>query len=662
MSTTAADDRRTRYNPVVATTDFAADFPVFDNDDLKVFVDGVERDDFAVTATYVNGIANDAKAVFAVGVTGVVDVVGYRDPHRTNRFVDGAPLPPRDINLALDTLEGEAQEARRDISQAAKSPYGSAAYEFDPNLADGQSLVKSGSKLVPGPTASQIASAAGYAAAAAAAQVGAEAALNAVTGIAASKMDRAANLSDVADIPTSRANLGLGSMAVQDANNVAITGGTAAFTGALSTTGTLIASNGTDGAISLTGGAIEIGKAGRASAGAVYIDFHSSAGSPDYDVRIMSTNGSTTAGNGSLVLMAANFQFKSANPIIYVDKAASGGLASINGRTNGINRWSLELGSAEAETGSNAGSNASLSRFSDAGSWLGFALQISRATGDITLGSGLVFTTFGGYAAIQPTDRLILRDNTPALTDVYNVGVLRNASGLTGGTAGFVNSALRVETTVDAVSSYEWALLSTITVNGAGGGEHVAGYLQAVKNANNTVWSACTELRDWVANPTTGSVGIEVGIFVSGTDANEMRHGIDISIGSANNGTGTNVVSSGIRIGPSLGESARAQFTNGVQISGKGICGLNLLDMDISYADRLIRLPNDAYISWRNQGTNVESAAIAWNAAIATWQRSGLLLTTAAPTGGTAGALPAQPVGYINEQINGTMRKIPYYH
>lgn len=193
MSITSADDRRTRYNPVVATTDFAADFPVFDNDDIKVFVDGVERDDFAVTATYVNGISNDAKAVFAVGVTGTVDVVGYRDPHRTNRFVDGAPLPTRDINLALDTLEGESQEARRDIAQAAKSPYGSAAYEFDPNLADGQALMKSGSKLVPGPTASQIASAEGYAtAAASSASQAASSETTAVTAAAAAEAAQAA--------------------------------------------------------------------------------------------------------------------------------------------------------------------------------------------------------------------------------------------------------------------------------------------------------------------------------------------------------------------------------------------------------------------------------------------------------------------------------------
>lgn len=130
MSITSPDDRISTYEPVVATNEFAAQFPVFDNDDIKVFVDGEERDDFAVSATYAEGISNDAKAVFAVGVTGTVQVVGVREPRRTNRFKDGAPLPTRDQNLALDTLEAEVQEARRDMGRAAKSAYG----EFGPAI------------------------------------------------------------------------------------------------------------------------------------------------------------------------------------------------------------------------------------------------------------------------------------------------------------------------------------------------------------------------------------------------------------------------------------------------------------------------------------------------------------------------------------------------
>jgi hypothetical protein len=47
-----------------------------------------------------------------------------------------------------------------------------------------------------------------------------------VTNALAGKLAAASNLADLPNKPTSRANLGLGSMATQAANSVAITGGT----------------------------------------------------------------------------------------------------------------------------------------------------------------------------------------------------------------------------------------------------------------------------------------------------------------------------------------------------------------------------------------------------------------------------------------------------
>ncbi|MBX5001893.1 hypothetical protein HJB72_28635 [Rhizobium lentis] len=124
MSTTTPDDRISTYNPVAATTQFAATFPIFNNSDLGVTVDGVERIDFTVTATYTNGVSIDAKVMFSPGITGEVVVYGKRAPHRTSRFIDGAALPTKDQNLALDTVEAEMQEARRDIRRSHKAPYG----------------------------------------------------------------------------------------------------------------------------------------------------------------------------------------------------------------------------------------------------------------------------------------------------------------------------------------------------------------------------------------------------------------------------------------------------------------------------------------------------------------------------------------------------------
>lgn len=132
MSITSADDRTTSYAPVVPTTEFGADFPVFANEDLKVYIDGEERFDFTVTANYSLGISNDAKAVFeAPGVTGAVLITGSRSPRRTTRFNNGGPLPISSQNLALDIVEAENQEARRDIDRSHKAPLGIAGGVFD---------------------------------------------------------------------------------------------------------------------------------------------------------------------------------------------------------------------------------------------------------------------------------------------------------------------------------------------------------------------------------------------------------------------------------------------------------------------------------------------------------------------------------------------------
>lgn len=156
MSTTSPDERFTTYTPSVSTTEFPALFPVFDNGDLSVFVNGVERADFTVTATYDDGVSNNAKVIMNAGVIGSVVIVGARDPRRGNRFGFG-PIPPRDLNLAFDAIEGEMQEARRDIDRSVKSEIGEPGLILSSDLVDGDTLMKEGDKIVKGPNADQIA-------------------------------------------------------------------------------------------------------------------------------------------------------------------------------------------------------------------------------------------------------------------------------------------------------------------------------------------------------------------------------------------------------------------------------------------------------------------------------------------------------------------------
>jgi hypothetical protein len=160
MSITTPDDRISTYNPVVATTTFAALFPVFDNSDLSVFVDGVERNDFTVSATYINSISDDAAVVFSPGIVGEVQVIGTRDPRRISRFLDGAPLPTRDQNTALDVVMASLQELARDVRRAVKVGFGAIGFNVDTTgIADNSVLMYRDDKIVIGPTAGDVANA-----------------------------------------------------------------------------------------------------------------------------------------------------------------------------------------------------------------------------------------------------------------------------------------------------------------------------------------------------------------------------------------------------------------------------------------------------------------------------------------------------------------------
>jgi hypothetical protein len=62
-------------------------------------------------------------------------------------------------------------------------------------------------------------------------------------------------------------------------------------------------------------------------------------------------------------------------------------------RTSSSTRWTL-VANATAETGSNAGSNFEISRWSDTQVFLGFVMQVTRSTGDITFNGGGGITSF----------------------------------------------------------------------------------------------------------------------------------------------------------------------------------------------------------------------------------------------------------------------------
>ena len=81
-------------------------------------------------------------------------------------------------------------------------------------------------------------------------------------------------------------------------------------------------------------------------------------------------------------------------------KPSAGDSNNIYGNGNGGQpRWVLSLGDSGAESGSNSGSNFSVARFNDAGTFIDYPFTISRATGDATFSSNL---TIGGATATKP--------------------------------------------------------------------------------------------------------------------------------------------------------------------------------------------------------------------------------------------------------------------
>lgn len=100
---------------------------------------------------------------------------------------------------------------------------------------------------------------------------------------------------------------------------------------------------------------------------------------------------------------SADQTISKANPRINFDKTASGEDASIVTYKGSILRWHVQFGNETAESGSNAGSDFVIHRFSDAGAYLGQAMQITRASGAMTLqntltASGRITSSYDFYA------------------------------------------------------------------------------------------------------------------------------------------------------------------------------------------------------------------------------------------------------------------------
>lgn len=157
----------------------------------------------------------------------------------------------------------------------------------------------------------------------------------------------------------------------------------------------------------------------------------------------------------------------------------------------------------------------------------------------------------------------------------YAVRFVRNAS-YTGGTAAFVSSPVRIETTVGAgVADYQWGLTSVLT-NSATGGQNVAVYAQGNRETTGTgpTWAMVAEAHDHsgAGNQSSGLIGIEVDVIASGDDTTNNRVGVHVVSGMDSGGTAMHAAY-GVWVDATAANSA---FYNGVQISGSVATGVHV--------------------------------------------------------------------------------------
>ena len=282
-----------------------------------------------------------------------------------------------------------------------------------------------------------------------------------------------------------------------------------------------------------------------------------------------------------------------------------------------------------------------------------------------------------------------------------SINAFRDTSAVAGGTPGYVNPTVWARTVTGATeTSFEWTNVSVMD-NYSAAGENVALYGQGNKRAVGPTWGIVAEARDFtqVANPTAGLVGLEVGIFANNTDTSLNRVGVDISVGKGVSAGTINTTTNGLRIGPTNSDLTEGQVTNGVtlqgnmavgiQVSSSGTWGIQMsgtytVGIDLGTATTstsAIRIKNgdnmafDVASLYRLRHSTSGSIGLTYSVSgadkvVITDTGSIILAETVVWTSayssttantGAAGAPPAQVVGYITINVNGTDRKFPYY-
>lgn len=164
-------------------------------------------------------------------------------------------------------------------------------------------------------------------------------------------------------------------------------------------------------------GSISLGRID-GSASTPYIDFNAGATAVDYDVRLKVQSPTGTVGAGTLVAETTDlYVVGPSNSAAYIEVSRTAGyVGALQFRSGSSTRWAVQA-TADSESGSNAGTNFNIRRFSDAGASLGDALTILRSSGYV------------GIGVSAPSSRLEVSGAITSNTDSNTLGTLSTASG-----------------------------------------------------------------------------------------------------------------------------------------------------------------------------------------------------------------------------------------
>lgn len=326
-----------------------------------------------------------------------------------------------------------------------------------------------------------------------------------------------------------------------------------------------------------------------------------------------------------------------------------------------------------------------------------------------TPGYGIKFGDTSGIPTIQVADninqRVLLTKDVTNPDDFSVLQINRNAN-YSGGTTGFVGSALRVQTDVQTasdVSTFEWAglfvLNNEVPANDSGAGpgngavpQQVALYGQANKNSTSATWAGCFEISDnyYDGQAAKGqAIGIEITARSDGADSETMSrvgvhvaaHTSETSIGAewgaayyATSDTSKSVrfrdvfrvdgiVGNAVLINKATTNQASSALIKdmGSLVSGIDLSGATYssgVALRLNVAQRISLDENDTNQLYSTSAGIVAKGRVNMTNSFAI-PASGNVAATA--TAGAGASLPATVSGFISILIDGATKKIPYY-